>query len=438
MSKRHRNPSKIALASILTLCSLPPKAQSKQDLRPLLDPSVLAQADGRERKNPDTGTLDAYLPVLYPSSHAANLLQLNNGDVLCVWFSGTWEGESNVAIVISRLPKGSSAWTATKLIDRKEGESYQNPVVFEAPNGTVHLFHTTQGANIGEANAHVLHLTSKDHGITWSAPQLLFDKPGSFTRHPLLILSEGKWMLPLTYVTSAGIGKGAETNYSSTMVTRDGGAHWTEGLIPGSQGKVQPTMAAINPNHLITFFRSRASDNIYRSESTDGCKWSSPEKTDLPNNNASVQIFRLYNGHIIIAFNNSAVDRTGPKPIGGLRKPLSLALSEDEGLTWKYLRDLETGRPGYGQTERDAKTPGREEYSYPTVLQRADGQIMVAYTYRRQTIKVVTLTEDWIKHGPPTTGLYPGTASRRWLGRGSEHSKVSVRSRSAFRSKYGI
>ncbi len=378
-------------------------AQPRPALKPLLDPAVMAQADGRERKDPASGNTVAYLPALFPSSHAANLLQLRNGDVLCVWFSGTWEGDSNVGIVTSRLPKGSSQWTATRLIDRHEGESYQNPMIFEAADGTVHLFHTTQAAGVGEADAHVLHATSSDHGVTWTAPHLLFNKPGSFTRDPIVVLPDGAWLLPLTYVTSAGIGKGAETNYSSTEISHDGGMHWTECLIPGSQGKVQPTVAVLAPGRLVAFFRSRAADRIYRSESSDGCKWSEPVKTDLPNNNASIQVFRLHDGGLMMAFNNSFVDRSGLRPTGGLRRPLSVALSEDGGKSWKHVRDLETGRPGYGQAERDAKTPGREEYSYPTIIERADGSIMVAYTFRRQTIKVVRFTEDWIKHGaaPP-------------------------------------
>jgi predicted neuraminidase len=172
-------------------------------------------------------------------------------------------------------------------------------------------------------------------------------------------------MLPLTHVTSEGIGKGADTNYSSTMLSRDNGATWSECLIPESQGKVQPTVAALAPDRLIAFLRSRSSDFIYRSESRDGCHWSAPVKTALPNNNASVQVFRLHDGNLVMAFNNSAIvppdpDRSGAHPTAGLRKPLSLALSEDGGQSWRYVRDLETGRPGYCMAERDAKTPGRQ------------------------------------------------------------------------------
>ena len=61
------------------------------------------------------------------------------------------------------------------------------------------------------------------------------------------------------------------------------------------------------------------------------------------------------------------------------------------------MRDVEEGRPGYGLAEQAPKEPGREEYSYPGIMQTRDGEILVAFTYRRQTIKVVSITENWIK-----------------------------------------
>jgi predicted neuraminidase len=379
--------------------------RSPPTVKNLVDPAVLAKSDGKTRPGELPGTMEAYLPAIFPSSHAANLIELHNGDVLCAWFSGTWEGNSDVGIVISRLAKGSTKWSQTRLIDNRDGESFQNPVIFEAPDGSVHLFHTTQGAGAGEANAQVLHVLSKDHGKTWSAPELLFEKPGSFTRHPLLVLKDGTWLLPLTYVTSYGIGEGAETNYSSVMLSKDAGKSWKECLIEGSQGKVQPSAILDGSNGLVIFYRDRASNHIYRSTSVDGCRWSTPEPGQLPNNNASVQAFQLRNGHTVIAFDNSAANRSGATVVGGLRKPLSVAVSKDGGVTWVAVRDVEIGRPGYGAAEGSIKQPGREEYSYPSIIQLRSGRIMVAYTYRRQTIKVVSFSEDWLTKGN-SVGLY--------------------------------
>ncbi len=361
--------------------------------KPLLDPSIPNLADGLERFNANLQAAETYLPILYPSSHAANLYELKNGDVLCVWFSGTWEGSSDVGIVISRRPSGSRNWGPPVLIDRQPGASFQNPVLFQEPDGTVDLYHSTQQADAGEANAHVLHLVSKDNGVTWSKPALLFGKPGAFTRHPIVILQDGSWLLPLSFITSAGIGAGSETNYSATEISHDNGATWKECLMAGSPGKIQPSVISLAPGQLLAFFRSRASDFIYSSKSSDGCAWSPATATVLPNNNASVQAFRLHDGHLVMAFNNSSKNTAN----GALRKPLSVALSLDGGATWPYVRNIEVGRPGYGLAQQTPKQPGREEYSYPSIIQTRSGEILVAFTYRRQTIKVVSITEKWLR-----------------------------------------
>jgi predicted neuraminidase len=54
--------------------------------------------DGLMRLSP-LGYEDAYLPTGAHSNHAANLIQLKNGDLLCFWFGGAAEGQSGVAIL---------------------------------------------------------------------------------------------------------------------------------------------------------------------------------------------------------------------------------------------------------------------------------------------------------------------------------------------------
>jgi predicted neuraminidase len=392
----------LLLLPVLAVSASAP-AQNAAPQMPLLDPSVARLADGVERPNKNLQVAEAYLPILDPSSHAANLLELKDGDVLCVWFSGTWEGQSGVGIVMARRPHGSRNWGHTVLIDRQAGASFQNPVLFQEPDGTIDLYHSTQQADAGEANAHVLHLVSRDNGVTWTQPALLFGKPGAFTRYPVVILKDGAWLLPLSYITSAGIGAGSETNYSAAEISRDNGTTWKECVMAGSEGKIQPSVVSLASGRLIAFFRSRASDFIYSSTSSDGCAWSPATPTMLPNNNASTQAFRLHDSHLVMTFNNSSKSSAN----GGLRKPLSVALSLDGGITWPYVRDVEKGRPGYGLDQQTPKEPGREEYSYPSILQTRDGEILVAFTYRRQTIKVVSITEDWIRR-KGTDGEFTG------------------------------
>ena len=58
-----------------------------------------------------------------------------------------------------------------------------------------------------------------------------------------------------------------------------------------------------------------------------------------------------------------------------VRTPLNVAVSGD-GLAWRTALALETGRG---------------EYSYPAVIQAADGRVHVTYTWKRRNIKHVTI-----------------------------------------------
>lgn len=129
---------------------------------------------------------------------------------------------------------------------------------------------------------------------------------------------------------------------------------------------------------LISFFRDRNAENIYISRSEDdGLTWSDCERTILPNNNAGIFALALKSGRIAMLFN----------PTTKNRNVLAIAMSDDGGVTWPHSRSLEDEDTG--------------EFSYPTMRQDDDGVIHISYTYLRQTIKYVQLTEDWIRNKFP-------------------------------------
>jgi predicted neuraminidase len=380
-----------------------------QGASPTSATNATALFDGTFHASSTNGMEEAYLETLARSSHAANLLKLKNGDLLCFWFSGTHEGDSNVAIVISRLTKDSKQWSKTVEIDHQEGRSFQNPVAFQTPSGRIWLLHTSQPAGEWQTNAEVLYLTSDDDGQTWTIPHPLFTQPGSFTRHPPILISKKHWLLPIYYTPSRSITDGAESNYSAVKLTKDGGKSWQECKIPQSNGLVQETIARLANGHFLGLFRSRYADFIYKSTSDDGCDWTAPTPTHLPNNNSSIQLAKLRDGSLVLAFNNSSAGTTHEKTATSARKPLSIALSEDGGETWPWIRDIETGSSIAQQNVAHEGHKTHEEFSYPSLLQDAQGKINVAYSYNRETIKVVRFEKEWIKQGQ-TEGQFKGNS----------------------------
>ena len=76
------------------------------------------------------------------------------------------------------------------------------------------------------------------------------------------------------------------------------------------------------------------------------------------------------------------------------RHNLSVAMSDDDGKTWPWQRDLEVG-DGYCMSNDSARGLNRE-YSYPSLRQGPDGALHLAYTVFRKHIRHVRVMPDWV------------------------------------------
>ena len=132
--------------------------------------------DGRLYHHALLDTVEALIPnAPYRSCHAADLLELENGDLLCVWFAGSSEGNADISIVGSRLKAGESQWSSPVKISDDPTRSEQNPSLFQHPNGEIWAVYTAQVARTADTPAHVsLQDTAEirckkttDQGRTW-------------------------------------------------------------------------------------------------------------------------------------------------------------------------------------------------------------------------------------------------------------------------------
>jgi hypothetical protein len=210
-------------------------------------------ADGIIRASSLEGAKQAYLPIVGKTSHAANLLSLPNGDLLCFWFTGADEGSSGISIAMSRLIDGSSKWSYPVILSEHPGWSDQNPVPFDA-----------------QTTAIVYVLTSNDLGHTWSVPVVLFSQPGTFVRQHLVVFHH-EWLFPTYHSASFGITSNAQNDTSVVKISKDNGKIWTGCEVPGSAGLVQMNIVKLSRDQLVAFFRSRYADWIYKSGSV--CRW---------------------------------------------------------------------------------------------------------------------------------------------------------------------
>ena len=107
----------------------------------------------------------------------------------------------------------------------------------------------------------------------------------------------------------------------------------------------------------------------------NGNTWSSLSKTSLLNPNSGIDAVTLKDGRQLVVYNP---DVPGKDWVNG-RAKLRVALSKD-GMNWQDIVTLEDG--------------ATQEYSYPAIIQSADGLVHITYTYDRKNIKYVILREE--------------------------------------------
>lgn len=385
--------------------------------------AVRAAMDGIVREDrDDPGRFDAYLPSPAVQNHAANLMELANGDLGCVWFGGSLEGKSDISIHFSRLAPGSEGWSAPVRLSDDPNLSEQNPLLFNAPDGRLWLIFTAQPA--GNQNAAIVrYRMSTDGGRSFGPIGVLSNAPGTFVRQPLVVAPSGDWLLP-TFLCRCSQGEKwvGNDDISAVSISSDEGRTWSVRPVACSLGAVHMNIVPLAGNRAIAVYRSRWADRVHLSRSADGGRtWTSPEPTELPNNNSSVQMIRLASGRLALVYNHSSaanaserraalyddLDETDAPAVaasaparartafwGAPRAPLSVALSEDDGRTWPIRVDLEVG-DGYCLTNNSRERLNRE-FSYPSIRETAEGAIHIAFTYFRQAIKYVRVDENWL------------------------------------------
>ena len=368
--------------------------------------------------------------------HSSSIVECPDGSLLCAWFHGSGERTSaDVVIQGARLRKGVSSWSDVFPMADTPNLPDCNPVLFVGPGRELWLFWIAVPADrwedsllrfrkareyVGEGppkwywqddlllkpgDRFATEMAEKFHKLRPSLPGLgdqrgaalgeamarleldAWDKSkrqrGWMTRCHLAVLPSGRILLPLY----------SDGFVSCLMaISDDQGKSWRASAPIIGPALNQPSVVRRKDGVLLAYMREESFDTpgdqelshrILLSQSRDeGETWSLAVPTDLPNPNASVEALALRDGRWVLAYNDSEKDR----------HTLALAMSDDEGRSWKWQRHLET-KPG-GQ------------FHYPSIIQTRDGRIQVTYTFQPgpntgKSIKQVSLDPDWIKAADP-------------------------------------
>ena len=323
------------------------------------------EAGNTEMPATDSSFVKGYFfktPAPFAECHASTILRLQNGEFMAAWFGGQKESTDDVGIWLVKGKPGN--WTDPVEVAKIREDAHWNPVLFQAPDGKIFLYFKV-GKKIPSWETWIK--TSDDNGQTWSdaAELVKGDKGGRGpVRNKPIITSEGLG------IASASHEEGKWDAFAD--ISSDKGKTWTASPYIAlnrkdfkGKGVIQPTLWESAPGKVHMLLRS-SEGAIYRSDSEDGGKtWSEGYKSGLPNPNSGIDLTKLPDGTLVLAYNPDTTN-------WGSRSPLSLAISFDNGKTWPKILDIDSG---------DKK----DEFSYPAVISYGD-TIAVSYTWNRKNI----------------------------------------------------
>ncbi|WP_010582750.1 sialidase family protein [Schlesneria paludicola] len=316
-----------------------------------------------------------YETAPFPSCHASTIAETKEG-LVAAWFGGTKESDPDVGIWLSRHVAG--AWTspvevANGVQSPTKREPCWNPVLFQPQTGPLMLFYKV-GPNPDKWWGMLM--VSDDSGKSWSEPRRLPDgivgpiknKPVQLANGDILSPSSSeyaKWRVH--FERSADLGK----TWTATAAVNDGIAI----------AAIQPSILTYRDGHLQAIGRTRQGQIFDLTSSNQGATWSEMKLISLPNPNSGTDAVTLADGRQLLIYNH----------ISRGRSPLNVAVSDD-GYNWFAALVLES-EPG--------------EFSYPAVIQTADGLVHFAYTWNRKRIRHVVIDPERLNLTPILDGKWP-------------------------------
>jgi predicted neuraminidase len=320
-----------------------------------------------------------YETAPFPSVHASTIAETKGG-LVAAYFGGAREGSQDVGIWVSR--QVGDTWSppaevATGVQPDGTRHPCWNPVLFVMADGTLSLFY-----KVGPTPRTWwgVHRTSRDHGVTWSDGTRLPDGVLGPVKNKPVRLADG------TIVS----GSSTETDEKPSVwrvhfeISRDQGRTWTivrPAAAEREHDAIQPSVLVHRDGALQAIGRTR-SGQLFETWSKDaGRSWSAVALTTLPNPSAGTDALTLRDGRHVVVYNHTLTGRS----------PLNLAISTD-GRLWNAALVL----------ERD-----RGEYSYPAIIQAADGRLHITYTWKREKIRHVVVDPARLEAVPMSDGVWP-------------------------------
>ncbi len=354
--------------------------------------------------------------VTYRLACGAVVAEAPNGDLLCVWLSGSdKEPATDNCVLLARSSDRGHTWGEPQVFVPAGDMAGAVTILQPTADGRMIALGAHWPADKHYTEWHWFRMESRDSGRTWGepVPLTLHDNHAAVCQGPVR-LANGEYLLPGQFFDQRPQPllapphrlAHAQTEDEALAMPAEGktnagkfGTHLhgccvfvgtgddLAGLAEYGRvdnrplGLLEPTCVQLKDGTLVMLMRAEWGGYLWRAESTDnGRTWTRAWQTDIPNPTSLAHVLRLPDGRIALV-HNAAGGEIGAR---ARRDPLSIWISDDEMESWSIKQDVLTGA----------------SLAYPNAMV-LDGKLVFVYDRDRRQVRFVEVEV------PPAEGNLP-------------------------------
>lgn len=259
-------------------------------------------------------------------------------------FVGGAADAATARIVARTSNDDGRTWSASRVLQENSGRQNVMSVTLRrlkpnAVDGPLGLFYLVKN---GPTDLKVYLRISQDDGTTFAKPVCVTDQPGYHVMNNdrVTVLANGRLVCPVAW--TADVSKGGHF-VCRCFFSDDEGKTWKAGsdtVDAPRRGAMEPEVVEHADGRLLLIARTQLGHIATAISKDGGDHWGDPGTLSVKAPEAPATIRRIpATGDWLLVWNDTYDAKAGH---GGARTPLTVAISSDEGRTWKQVRTLET------------------------------------------------------------------------------------------------
>ena len=285
----------------------------------------------------------------HPRNSEGDFVTLDDGRILFVYtqFEDVKTDHDPARLMGRYSSDNGKTWTKDDvlIVDNEGDMNVMSVSLLRLQSGNIALFYIRKDG-IDDCIPQVR--LSRDGGITWGAPNaVITDRQGYFVLNNdrVIRLKNGRLLVPVSRhkLADPDWHKGILRSYYSD----DEGLTWESGdMVPSPDSVItqEPGVVELSDGRVMMIIRASGGAQYRAFSSDQGITWSYAERTEFASPISPASIERLPTGELLLLWNNNG--KPGPKFYKGIRSPLSIAISRDEGTTFSKPRNIEDDPDG--------------------------------------------------------------------------------------------